>query len=246
MTYSGPLFYDDPKIFSTYMSRRSSETSANETLEKPVLISLLGDLKNTSVLDLGCGEATLAPYLFEQGCASYHGIDGSENMVKLAKKHLDAYENVLIERDYIEMFPYPEAEYDWVISRLAFHYIEDINSIFKCIAQSLKPGGRFVFSAEHPVITSNHTGGGGAAPRQDWTVDRYFQTGQRKLSWLGGEVFKYHRTIEDYFQALLNAGFKVDQLKESKPDPKLFKDKKLLERRSRVPLFIFFAAQKDA
>lgn len=244
MTYSGPLFYDDPAIFDTYMSRRTSATSANETLERPVLEEIMPPLNGAAVLDLGCGEATIAPWLFEQGCQSYHGIDGSDNMIQVAQKRLENQENVLLERDYIEMFPYPEDSYDLVLSRLAFHYIEDLPSTFARIYGALKPGGHFVYSTEHPVITSNNVSG--AAPRQDWVVDRYFQSGQRKVQWLGSEVFKYHRTVEDHFLALQNAGFRILHLRESKPQMAQFQDKKLFERRSRVPLFLLLSAIKDA
>ena len=41
-----------------------------------------------------------------------------------------------------------------MISRMALHYIVDIAALFARVYATLADGGRFVFSIEHPVITS--------------------------------------------------------------------------------------------
>lgn len=243
MVLSGPFFYDHPDVFAQYLSRRHSETSANETLEKPILLELLPPLAGLRILDLGCGEANLAKELLAAGAASYLGLDGSANMVALAQKHL-AQTPAQVEQAFIENWEYPEQAFDLVISRLAFHYLEDLQAIFAKIYQSLTPEGLFIFSVEHPVITSHQLSMKEGGARQDWLVDRYFQTGRREFQWLGAPVLKFHRTVEDYFQALQQAGFTVLGLRESRPRPEQFNNHKLLERRMRVPLFLLFKAQR--
>lgn len=241
MSDSGALFYDKRDIFETYQKRRHSATSANDTLEKPILWDILGQVDGLDVMDLGCGEGHIARELFEKGIQSYTGMDSSERMIEAAEKTLADLE-VRLYRDFLEGW-LPDGEYDLVLSRLAFHYIEHLQPIFERVYECLRPGGRFVFSTEHPVLTSHqvtqkdHT-------RQDWVVDRYFQTGQRQISWLGGEVFKYHRTVEDFFMLLQETGFEVTHLRESRPRPELFEDSKLFERRSRVPLYLILGAKK--
>lgn len=242
MAYSGAFFYDNETAFKNYMDRRTAATSANETIEKPILKELIGQLDGIEVLDLGCGEATIAKELFEAGISSYTGVEGSRNMVKLAQKSLNHQQAEII-HDFIECYEYPEQQFDLVISRLAFHYIEDLTPVFKKIHGTLKESGRFVFSVEHPVITSHHTSyekGG----RQDWTVDHYFKTGQRVTKWLGEQVIKYHRTVEEHFMTLQNTGFQILNLRESCPRREHITDKKLFERRMRIPLFLFLSAQK--
>jgi SAM-dependent methyltransferase len=243
MVLSGPFFYDDPAVFSAYLNRRHSETSANETLEKPVLQELLPPMKGRAVLDLGCGEATLATELLAQGAQSYLGLDGSANMVELAQKALKD-SPAQVEQAFLENWEYPTEAFDCVISRLAFHYIEDLNPLFAQIYQTLRPGGELVFSVEHPVITSHQLSMKEGGARQDWLVDRYFYTGKREFNWLGAPVLKYHRTVEDFFQALRKTGFTVCDLRESRPQKALFNNHKLYERRMRVPLFLFFKARK--
>jgi hypothetical protein len=75
-------------------------------------------------------------------------------------------------------------------------------------------------------------------------VDDYFASGARETAWLGGTVRKYHRTIEDYFRALQDAGFVVEQLRESRPRREHFADEQTYQRRKRIPLFLFLAGRK--
>lgn len=244
MADAGAQFYDNPEVFATYLERRGQPTSANCTLELPIIRSLLPELKDLSILDLGCGDAALAPELIKAGARQYFGIDGSDKMIELASgKRPDP--KIRIAHGFIENPElYRPDTYDLVLSRLAFHYIESLEVLFERIYQTLRPGGHLVFSAEHPVITSNQLSIKQGSNRQDWVVDRYFMTGKRQFKWMGGEVIKYHHTLEDYFQALCKQGFVVEALRESRPDPKRFKDRKLLERRSRVPLYLMMKARK--
>lgn len=85
--------------------------------------------------------------------------------------------------------------------------------------------------------------GGTQSQRQDWIVDDYFVTGLRETTWLGGAVIRYHRTVEDYIAALLAAGFTLDTLRESRPDPARFADPEEYARRLRIPLFLFLAGR---
>jgi hypothetical protein len=54
-------------------------------------------------------------------------------------------------------------------------------------------------------------------------------------------VLKYHRTIEDYFGALVRAGFAVNAVRESRPRRALFSDEATYQRRKRIPLMLFFS-----
>lgn len=247
MADAGAFFYDREDIFKNYMERRQQETSANDTLELPIIQDLLPALAGKHLLDVGCGDAQISTALLKQGLASYLGMDASQNMVDLAKKwiHEQALSQVQVEQGFIENWDYPEVEhFDVVLSRLAFHYVEAVEPVFARIYAATRTGGHFVFSVEHPVITSHQVSLKEGANRKDWAVDRYFEPGKRTVSWLGGHVLKYHRTVEHYFQALKRVGFVVEDLRESEPREVLFKNKALLEKRRRVPLFLFFRASK--
>jgi SAM-dependent methyltransferase len=242
MGKNGPDFYDDEVVFATYMSGRETRVdSPNETLEKPIFDELVGELANLRILDLGCGNAALGLEALQRGCHSYFGIDGSHKMIEAATEKLTGTLGKVLQAS-IEAWDYPSHQFDLVISRLALHYVQEIEPVFAKVYQALIEGGRFIFSIEHPVITSCDRAWQTGGPRQDWIVDNYFETGPRLTNWMGGQVIKYHRTIEDYFAALRATGFVVDTLRESRPQRTRFRDKATYRRRKRIPLMLFFSA----
>jgi SAM-dependent methyltransferase len=246
MVYEGPAFYDDDDVFKTYTARRHRENNPNDTLEKPVILELAGELTNQRILDLGCGDATFGREVLSRGCQSYLGIEGSSKMVNSAQQVLDGTAGKVVHAT-VENWDYPAQAFDLVISRLVLHYIKDVDSVFRQVYQTLTNKGRFVFSIEHPVITSCDRGWQGDGPRQDWLVDNYFDTGERITSWMGGQVIKYHRTVENYFVGLQHAGFVVESLREAEPQRECFnEDDETYERRKRIPLFLIMAAQKNS
>ena len=244
MVYDGPSFYDDDDIFISYIAKRHRPDNPNDTLEKPVILELAGDLANRRILDLGCGDASFGCEALKKGCQTYVGIEGSQNMVAMARQNLAGTAGQVVHAT-VEGWEYPAAAFDLVISRLVFHYIQDINSVFKQVFQTLVGGGRLVFSVEHPVITSTDRGWQGNGPRQDWVVDNYFDTGPRITSWMGGQVVKYHRTVENYFVGLQRAGFIVESVRESEPQRERFEQEETFQRRKRIPLFLFVAGRKN-
>jgi SAM-dependent methyltransferase len=242
MAADGPDFYDDESVFATYASMRERLDSPNDTMEAPVIDELLGDVTGLKVLDLGCGAATLGRDLLARGASTYVGVDGSRRMAAAARATLDGTAGIVVEHR-IETWDHPSCAFDLAVSRLALQYVADVTPLFARVAHALVDGGRFVFSVEHPVITSCSRGWKEGTLRQDWLVDDYFRTGARVTSWLGGEVRKYHRTVEDYFAAMRAAGFSVEALREARPRAEMFSDLRTFERRKRIPLFLIVAGR---
>jgi SAM-dependent methyltransferase len=243
MGLAGPDFYDNDDVFETYIAHRDRPDSANDTLEKPVLLELLGDLSGKRILDLGCGDAAIGSEALQQGCVTYEGIEASHNMLALARQNLAGTQGQLIQAD-LETWEAPMKAFDLVVSRLVFHYLAGLESVLIKAHQALVPGGQIVFSVEHPVITSCDRTWQGQGLRQDWIVDNYFESGKRVTQWLGGQVIKVHRTVEDYYLALQRTGFVVESLRESRPQRARFSSEETYQRRMRIPLFLFLAGRK--
>ncbi|MGR5910988.1 hypothetical protein ACT7C4_25360 [Bacillus pacificus] len=74
-----------------------------------------------------------------------------------------------------------------------------------------------------------------AEKRTSWLVDDYFKLGKRVEPWIDQEVIKYHRTTEEYFTLLQQAGFTITNLKEATPDQTYFQNAEEYERRLRIP-----------
>jgi SAM-dependent methyltransferase len=240
---SGSSFYDDEAVFATYMRHRHRLDTPNETLEKPVILELVVPVTNKRILDLGCGDAAIGKEFLHQGATSYLGIEGSHKMFATALQTLTETSGSVI-RQTIEDWSYPPEAFDLVLARLSLHYVANLVPVFTNIERSLVAGGQFVFSVEHPAITSCDRGWSDGTPRQDWVVDDYFSTGVRINNWLGGTVQKYHRTVEDYFDLVQTTGFRIEALREAQPKRNNFYDPQTYERRKRIPLFLIFSARK--
>lgn len=163
-------------------------------------------------------------------------------MVDLATENLAEY-NALIKKIKIENLEIREG-YDIIISRLVLHYIEDLDPLMEKIRAGLKDDGEFIFSIEHPIITSNYESYHKKVKRGNWIVDNYFDTGERINNWLGKKVIKYHKTLEEYWEIIKRANLEIVELKESKPLRCNFEAEEEYLRRKRIPLFLIFHLKK--
>lgn len=80
--------YDTPIFFERYQQLRENPISMNEVVEKPTMFSLLPDLTNKKVLDLGCGTGVHLAHYLELGASKVVGLDLSELMLKQAESDL--------------------------------------------------------------------------------------------------------------------------------------------------------------
>lgn len=241
--YKSHSVYDDEEFFEKYNQKRSKGNSPNELIEQPIIDELLGDISEKKILDLGCGDGKYGVVLLKRGAKYYHGIEGSKKMASLAKENLKGY-NSEIELGEIERTEYKPAEYDIVISRLVLHYLEDLESVLKKIKVSLKDQGEFIFSVEHPIITSSYESYHKKGKRGNWIVDNYFDSGERINEWIGKKVVKYHKTLEEYWQIIRKIDLEIVELRESKPQKLNFESEEEFQRRKRIPLFLIFKLRK--
>lgn len=243
MEFKGSRAYDEQDFLENYLKRRSRPDSPNNAIEEPVMNRLLGDPKFKRILDLGCGDGHYGKVLMDKGATAYTGVEGSSAMIDLAVKNLAGTEAALIHSS-MENFDFPEEEYDRVVSRMALHYIEDINSLFMSVYNAMKAEAKFLFSVQHPLTTASFKSKSGGERRSDWVVDDYFEQGVRLEPWIGKTVVKYHRSTEFYFTALTAAGFRIEALEEGNPERANFSEYEEYERRKRIPVILVFSCVK--
>jgi SAM-dependent methyltransferase len=243
MGLDGPDFYDDAGVFATYQRHRGRDETPNDTMEKPEILELIGEVAGRRVIDLGCGDAQIGRELLAAGAASYMGVEPSQNMLQLAGETLAGTTGQVV-AGTIERWTAPPASADLVISRLALHYVENVEETFCRAFEALAPGGRLAFSVEHPVISSCNRSLGDDGTRRDWIVDDYHRSGRREIRWLGQDLVKYHHTVEEFFGGLQRAGFTVEALREGRPRRERFLREETYLRRQRIPLFLLLAARK--
>jgi SAM-dependent methyltransferase len=240
----GAKFFDESDHFEKHQTRHSRGQGPVETMEKPLFLELLGAVNNQTVLDLGSGDGSFGVELLQKGATAYTGLDASEKMIRTARQNLAGH-NATLFHHLMETWTFPSAHFEVIISRLALHYVEDLPTLFAKVHHALRAQGRFIFSMIHPVITSSDQSRAGGQKRQSWEVDHYFEPGPRRVFFLGKEVRQFHRPLEDIFAALQAASLKILTFREARPDRKHFATQEEFERRSRIPLFVFFDCEKE-
>lgn len=238
--------YDDVNFFAAYAQMPRSINGLEGAGEWHVLKAMLPNLESKNVLDLGCGFGWHCRYAREQHASSVVGVDISENMLQRAREMTDDASITYIKMP-IEDINFSKEQFDVVISSLAFHYIENVEAIFKKVYDSLTFGGSFIFSVEHPIFTARNEQDwiyDNEGKRLHWAVDSYQYEGVRHTSFLTEDVTKYHRTLSTYMNNLIEAGFTLKAVKEPTPSELLLQQVPEMTDEMRRPMFLIISAIK--
>jgi len=143
--------YDDPSFFEGYSQLGRSVHGLAGAPEWAALQAMLPDMHGLKVVDLGCGYGWFCRWAREHGAARVQGYDVSAKMLERAVA-TTSDPAIGYHRADLETLILPEAALDLVYSSLTLHYIEDLAGLLGRIHRALQPGGRFVFSIEHPIF----------------------------------------------------------------------------------------------
>ena len=186
------------------------------------VLQLLGDLEGAVLFELGSGAGQNAIVAAKQK-ARATAFDISNKQLEHGKK-LAAAERVDVTFVEASFLDFSNRGYtnqaDIVLSVYALQYcqgIEQMGIVFKAVYEALKPGGRFVFSLDHPIRAH------GWWEQDKFVIDRYFDHDVKEWLYrfpeakLAVPMSGTFKTLSDYFQALTSAGFAVRQILEPEP-----------------------------
>ena len=198
---------------------REGRVLLSDFTARPFVIEALGPLAGAHVLDLGCGEGYVARLAAEAGAASVTGLDVSPEMVARARAAAPQGGSCAFRFEAgnaAEPRDFGRAAFDRVMAVFLFNYLtrRETGEVMKAVRRVLSPGGVFVFTVPHPCYPYMRAA---AAPF-------FFETGGR--SYFGGVDVQYegriwrrdgqdvpvrcvHKTFEDYFALLAEAGFRA-------------------------------------
>ena len=241
--------YDNQDFFKEYKSMRDGKINANELIEIPIIKSMLPELMDKDILDLGCGEGEMACYFAEKGARSVLGLDISENMLKEAEKK-NNLKNVSFRKMPMEEIAQIDGKFDIIFSSLAFHYIENFDKLMCDISRLLKENGVLVFSQEHPLVLASILPEG--LPKYITKDDKrvfnlcdYNLNGERKFNWNIDGVVKYHRNFSTIINSILNAGLSIVEVQESYASDEAIRLVPKYKFQKDRPYFLFIKAKKN-
>lgn len=211
--------------------------------------------KQSSVLDLACGQGILGRYLPER--ISYTGIDLSPSLIKTAKScDTNPLHHYLV-ADVTKPLPLKGQTFSHSTIVLALQNIEHPERTLKQIFQHLAPNGKLVIVLNHPCFR---------IPRQSsWGVDQQKKIQYRRLDCYASslripiqahpskgtgspETFSFHHPLSQYSQWLHDTGFVIALMEEWCSDKVSTGGAAKMENRSRneFPLFLAILAVKNS
>ena len=209
---------------------RSPESSIYHAYyEKPAMSALLPDLKDASVVSLGCGSGEDSRYLKHQGAARSVGIDISDKLIDIARSSYPDCEFEVMDMEKLEL---GGNEFDLAYASFSLHYLKNLRPVFDQVFRILKPGGILLFSHGHPVWSAMELVANDENVRKrELSQEKQKQTGETrlvgdylKLKPIEGsamDVTTWHRPIGLILSDLLSSGFQLLSLVEPIPDEKM-------------------------
>lgn len=170
----------------------------------PQLLTIIGDVSGLAVLDAGCGEGYLARILADRG-AKVTAIDLSARLIEMAREKDPENTIEYLVADLSDPLPDYQQRFDLIASNLVLNDVYDYQGFITTLGTVVKPGGRLVVTMNNPYsyVVRKH-------------VTNYFDSGAafpyRGMSAEGIKVHFYQRTLEDYIDAFLAAGFQLAKL----------------------------------
>lgn len=188
----------------------------NKWLEYPHTIRFLNnqDLKDKTVLDLGCGSGRYTKELVRLG-AKVEGIDKSDKLIKIAKTELP---QVNFNVGSVEKLPYLDSTFDYVFSGLVIDYFPNLKKTFAEISRVLKDGGSFLLSGHVPYsfLTTKVKG----TDPQTFLLGNYFNEGEVEREWASLDLkqIQYHHTFQTLVSSLVQNNLYIVEYLDMKPD----------------------------
>jgi ubiquinone/menaquinone biosynthesis C-methylase UbiE len=230
-----------------------------ELFNNLAMLPFIGEVCGRKVLDAGCGEGHNTRILARRG-ARLTGIDISPKMIELAMAQ-EQSEPLGIRYEvgsFSCMSMFDEASFDLAVSTMAIMDGPDLGGAARELFRVLRPGGELVFSILHPCFI---TQGCGWIRDEDgtcvkMTVSDYFDSKPRIERWTFSKgavpddappfaVPNFPRTLSEYLNAFMGAGFVLTEVAEPRPSTEVCKDRPWLQRfREHAALLLYVRASK--
>lgn len=180
----------------------------------PMAAERLGGI--TRLLDIGTGDGQLARLAAHAGIESI-GIDPTLNQVRVA---LQRAGGPVYARAEAATLPFQDESFDGVLACLVFEHISAVDQAIAEVARVLRPGGRFLFFLNHPLLQTPGSGwiDDHIIDEQYWRIGPYL-TESDVIEEVEKNVFIpfVHRPMSRYVNAMAANGLFMVEMQEPAP-----------------------------
>jgi len=169
------------------------------------------------VLDVGTGEGQVARLVMAEGAQFAVGVDPTRAQLREARARGGG---VSYARAGAEALPFAVASFDAVVVCLVFEHLSDHVWPIAEIARVLRPGGRFVFFLNHPLLQAPNSGWviDHVLEEEYWRVGPYLPTDVTLEELAPGVVLPFvHRPLSQYVNTMAAHGLLIERMEEPAP-----------------------------
>lgn len=182
------------KAYDAWAESYDSDLNPHLLLEHDDFLELVDAKPKERILDAACGTGRYTEEVQLMG-ATVVGIDFSNRIIETAreKNPLIDYRNL----DLRKKLPFPDSHFDKITCGQALKHIRNLKFTFKEFNRLLKKDGKLIFSVTHPDM--------------DWT--NYVMRKKVSIDLTAASDMFEHK-FSDYFQAIVDSGFKIDVVRQ--------------------------------
>ena len=198
------------------------------------------------VLDVGAGEGQLARVAAaaEVGARRVVGVDPVSAQLETARRRGGG---PLYVRATAGELPFDASSFDAVVACLVFEHIDDADRALAEVGRVLRPGGRFLFFLNHPLLQTPGSGwiDDHILDEQYWRIGPYLVE-DSSLEEVAKDVFVpfVHRPLSRYVNAMVDAGLVISRMDEPSPPPGFLARAAEYEAAATIPRLLFLRADK--
>jgi ubiquinone/menaquinone biosynthesis C-methylase UbiE len=196
-------------------------------MEEDLTLSLIGNVRNQKVLDIGCGTGRYCELLAKRG-AKVLGIDPSLKMLEYAKRKITHDCRFELQYGRIEDTRFPSNQFNVVVSALTFGHIPQLNSVIMKVSRIIKKGGRLIVSDIHPYW-----------PISGHDYAEFFDENGQEY-----RIPEYSHPLEEYWGLFRKCRLRLEDVKEPRVDDRIIKNFPNLQEHKGVPLAMILKARK--
>ena len=171
------------------------------------------------ILDVGAGEGQISRLAVRGGASAVVGVDSSRAQTDEARRRGGG---VSYARSEAARLPFRDRCFDAAVACLVFEHIEAVDEAIAEVARVLRPGGRFAFFLNHPLL---QTPGSGwiddqvlDPPEQYWRIGPYLLESIESEEVEKGVFLPFvHRPLSRYVNALIQNGLVLRRMYEPRP-----------------------------
>ena len=196
------------------------------------------------VLDVGTGEGQVARLAARLGTTLVAGVDPTWAQLVAAR---DRAGGPAYARAGAAALPFADEAFDAVVACLVFEHIETLDAAIAEVARVLRPGGRFLFFLNHPLLQTPGSGwiDDHILEEQYWRIGPYLVE-DSSLEEVEKDVFIpfIHRPLSRYVNVMSDAGLLVVRMEEPAPPPGFIARAEEYRDAATIPRLLFMRAEK--